>query len=167
MHYIVVKSSDCTGIDCTVPIRTIVTNSHARIDLALPRLALVTTEEERERRLAYWIRQLRLDIPGLTPPKVAKVVGVAASTVNAWEKGRQVPSMIWLGGLTKALRVDPKIFAELPPIPPNAAAAYLVDVTLEDAVEEGRRRASRDDEVQPSPKRSRRRPPHGGGPGRP
>lgn len=110
----------------------------------LPRLAAVIGEEERRERLAYWIRDIRFR-RGLTPPKLADLVGVTRSTVNKWESGEQVPSMIWLGPLAIALRVDPRLFADLPAIPPNAAEQYLVTDALADAVgsglEEGERRA--------------------------
>ena len=105
-----------------------------------PTLALVLTEEERKARLAYWIRDIRFR-RGLTPPKLAELVGVSRSTVNKWESGDQVPSMIWLGPIAAALSVDPRLFADLPAIPPNAAADYLVDVAVASGVEEGRRRA--------------------------
>jgi len=107
----------------------------------LPRLAAVLGEEERRARLAYWIRDMRFR-RGLTPPKLADLVGVTRSTVNKWESGEQVPSMIWLGPLSTALRVDPRLFADLPPIPPNAAADYLVEDAVESGLEEGRRRAA-------------------------
>lgn len=96
------------------------------------------SEEERRARLAYWIRDMRFQ-RGLTPPKLAELIGTSRSTVNKWESGEQVPSMIWLGPLAQALRVDPRLFADLPPIPPSAAADYLVD----EAVEEGMLRARR------------------------
>src|SRR5690348_8257387 len=107
----------------------------------LPRLSPVLGEEERRARLAYWIRDIRFR-RGLTPPKLADLVGVTRSTVNKWESGEQVPSMIWLGPLATALRVDPRLFADLPPIPPNAAADYLVEEAVASGLAEGRRRAS-------------------------
>lgn len=120
----------------------------------LPTLAMVLTEEERRARLAYWIRDIRFR-RGLTPPKLADLVGVTRSTVNKWESGEQVPSMLWLGPLATALRVDPRLFADLPPIPPNAAADYLVDAAVASGVEEGRRRAAEPedpDTPEPSPR---------------
>jgi len=127
-----------------------------------PTLSLVLTEEERKARLAYWIRDIRFR-RGLTPPKLAELVGVARSTVNKWESGDQVPSMIWLGPIAAALSVDPRLFADLPAIPPNAAADYLVDLAVASGVEEGRRRArartTSEDRDPPVPSPGRR--PHG------
>jgi transcriptional regulator with XRE-family HTH domain len=118
----------------------IAARTSALIVPTLPTLALVLSEEERRARLAYWIRDIRFR-RGLTPPKVATAIGVSRSTVNAWETGRQVPSMLWLGPLANALRVDPRLFADLPPIPPSGAAEYLVEEAAAAGVEEGIRRA--------------------------
>jgi transcriptional regulator with XRE-family HTH domain len=115
----------------------------ARIIPTLPSLSVVLGEQERKTRLAYWIRDMRFR-RGLTPPGLADLVGVSRSTVNKWESGEQVPSMIWLGLLANALRVDPRLFADLPPIPPSGAAEYLVheaQAAAASAVEEGLRRA--------------------------
>lgn len=105
----------------------------------LPTLSAVLSEEERKARLAYWIRDMRFQ-RRLTPPGLAELVGVSRSTVNKWEAGDQVPSMIWLGPLATALRVDPRLFADLPPIPPSAAAEYLVREAGESGIDEGIRR---------------------------
>lgn len=106
---------------------------------AVPTLPLVLTEEERKERLAYWINDT-ISRRRLTPPKVAEKIGVSRSTVTAWAAGRQVPSLIYLGPLAEALGVDPRLFADLPAIPPSAAAQYLVDAAAS-GVEEGLRRA--------------------------
>jgi transcriptional regulator with XRE-family HTH domain len=115
-----------------------VANYADRIVPTLPTLALVLSEQERKDRLAYWVRDT-MDRRGLTSPKVAERVGVSRSTVTAWAAGRSVPSMIYLGPLAAALRVDPRLFADLPVIPPSGAAEYLVDAA-ESGVEEGVRR---------------------------
>lgn len=106
----------------------------------LPILSLVLSEEERKARLAYWIRDMRFR-RGLTPPGLAEQIGVSRSTVNKWESGDQVPSMIWLGVLATALRVDPRLFADLPPIPPSGAAEYLVAEAVAEGLAEGKHRA--------------------------
>lgn len=113
-------------------------NYAGRIVPTVPRLALVLSEQERKDRLAYWIRDT-MGRRRLTPPKVAAVVGVSRSTVTAWAAGRQVPSLIYLGPLSQALSVDPRLFADLPAIPPSGAAAYLVEAAAS-GVEEGLRR---------------------------
>jgi transcriptional regulator with XRE-family HTH domain len=127
----------------------------------LPTLNFVLSEEERRARLAYWIRDIRFR-RGLTPPKLAERVGVSRSTVNKWESGEQIPSMIWLGPLAEVLRVDPRLFADLPPIPPSGAAEYLVEQAVAAGLAEGKRRARRPrvdeapSEPEPSPARSSR-----------
>lgn len=113
-------------------------NHDGRIIPTVPRLALVLSEQERKDRLAYWIRDT-MDRRKMTPPRVALIVGVSRSTVTAWAAGRQVPSLIYLGPLSQALSVDPRLFADLPPIPPSGAAEYLVDAATS-AVDEGVRR---------------------------
>ena len=124
------------------------------------------SEQERKDRLAYWIRDT-MDRRRLTPPRVALVVGVSRSTVTAWAAGRQVPSLIYLGPLSQALSVDPRLFADLPPIPPSGAAEYLVDAATS-GVEEGLRRGRTPqghgaaDTPAPSPERR----PRGSGAGR-
>jgi transcriptional regulator with XRE-family HTH domain len=115
----------------------IVVGNDGRIVPTLPTLALVLTVEERKARLAYWIRDIRFR-RGLTPPELGKLVGVTRSTVNKWENGEQVPSMLWLGPLAAAL------------------ADYLVETTAASGVEEGRRRAGEPeapDTLAPSPQR--------------
>lgn len=119
-----------------------VANYGGRIIPTLPTLALVLDEEERKERLAYWIRDT-MDRRRLTPPKVAERIGVSRSTVTAWAAGRAVPSMIYLGPLSAALSVDPRLFADLPAIPPSGAAEYLVAEAVHSGMEEGRRRARR------------------------
>lgn len=99
------------------------------------------SEQERKDRLAYWIRDT-MGRRHLTPPRVAAIVGVSRSTVTAWAAGRQVPSLIYLGPLSQALSVDPRLFADLPAIPPSGAAEYLVDAAAS-GVEEGLRRGRR------------------------
>lgn len=105
----------------------------------MPTLGLMLSEEERKARLAYWISDT-IYRRHLTPPRVAERIGVARSTVTAWAAGRQVPSLIYLGPLAEALGVDPRLFADLPEIPPSGAAQYLV-AAGESGIEEGIRRA--------------------------
>ena len=132
-----------------------------RIVPTLPTLSLMLSEQERQERLAYWIGDIRRQ-RGLTPPKLARLVGVVRSTVNKWESGDQVPSLIWLGPLSKALGVDARLFADLPPIPPRGGVDYLVDV-VEEAMEEGIGADLPDDEEPPSRARRPRKPrPKGG-----
>lgn len=132
----------------------------------MPTLRLVLSEEERKDRLAYWIgdtiRRRRL-----SAPKVAELIGVSRSTVTAWAAGRQVPSLIYLGPLADALGVDPRLFADLPEVPPSGAAQYLV-AAADSGVEEGLRRG-RSRPAQPTPGThapSRGRLPRGSGAGR-
>jgi len=82
-------------------------------------------EPERRQRFAYWLRETR-SLQGLTPPQLAEALGVSRGTVNAWEAGEQVPSMIWLGPLTEVLQVKATLFSDLPEIPPSGAESYLI-----------------------------------------
>ena len=140
-------------------------NMGAQPGWAVPTLGLVLSEEERRVRLAYWISDT-INRRRLTPPRVAERVGVSRSTVTAWAAGRQVPSLIYLGPLSKALAVDPRLFADLPEIPPSGAAEYLVDAG-DSAIEEGLRRgrAPRARSARGTPALSPGRPPRGSGAG--
>lgn len=138
--------------------RTAVAARPAQIVPTAPTLRLMLTEKERAARLAYWLRDVRLR-RGLTPPELAERIGSSRGTVNKWEGGDQVPSMIWLGPICAALSVDPRLFADLPPIPPSPASEYLVEQAVAEGVAEGKRRARRPrvvevpSEPQPSPLR--------------
>ena len=83
------------------------------------------SEPERRQRFAYWLRETRTR-QGLTPPQLAKALHVSRGTVNAWESGEQVPSLIWLGTLTEVLQVKASLFSDLPEIPPSGAESYLI-----------------------------------------
>lgn len=122
--------------------RAIVAPETARIIPTAPSLRLMLSEKERVVRLAYWLRDVRLR-QRLTVPKLADLIGVSRGTVNRWEAGDQVPSMIWLGPLCAALKVDPRLFADLPPIPPSPASEYIVGQVVLEGLEEGKRRARR------------------------
>src|SRR5260221_1995200 len=131
------------NIEPRAPTRRTDANVRAPLVPTLPTLSVVLSEEEREERLAYWIQDA-MARRGLTPPRLAVLVGVSRSAVLAWTKGptvkgSSVPSMIHLGPLAAALRVDPRLFADLPPIPPSGAAEYLVEAA-ESGVDEGLRR---------------------------
>ncbi len=80
----------------------------------------------RRARLAYAIRSAR-DRRGLTPPKLAEKLGVRPGTVNKWESGEQMPSLLMLGPLCDVLGVDANLFAVLPPIPAWEGETYLMD----------------------------------------
>jgi transcriptional regulator with XRE-family HTH domain len=119
------------------------------------RLAAMLSEEERKARIAYVIRMAR-EHRGLTPPQLADKVGRGRGTVNDWEAERSTPSLVDLGPLCAALSVEPRIFAELPPIPADPIAEYLVP-TAESAVEEGTRRG-RKRRAAPAPSKPTRLP---------
>jgi len=82
---------------------------------------------DRKRRLGYAIRRAR-EQRRLSPPQLADLIGVGRDTVNAWERGDSVPSMLHLGPLCAALMVDPRLFADLPEEPPSPVDEYLVDL---------------------------------------
>lgn len=104
------------------------------------RLASVLPEQDRKARIAYAIENAMLR-RHLTPPQLAERVGRSRGTVNDWIAGRSTPSLVDLGPLCAALSVDPKLFAELPPIPVDPLAEYLLEVA-ESGVAEGVRRAT-------------------------
>ena len=85
---------------------------------------LSPVEEERAARLAYVIRWAR-ERQGLTPPQLAEQLGVFRGTVNAWESGKSVPSLLMLGPLCDALGLSPMVFRDLPEEPPSPLAQYL------------------------------------------
>jgi transcriptional regulator with XRE-family HTH domain len=103
-----------------VPLQAI----HAR-RLALT-LSAVLDDPTRRARLAYAIRSAR-DRRKLTPPQLAERLNVGRGTVNKWESGEQVPSLLMLGPLCDALGVDANLFAVLPPIPAWEGETYLMD----------------------------------------
>lgn len=104
---------------------------------------------ERRRRLAYAIRRAR-EKRDLTPPQLADLVGVGRDTVNAWERGDSIPSMLFLGPLCAALMVDPRLFADLPEEPPSPVDDYLL---VQEATTRGIARA-----FEPKPRRRGRQP---------
>lgn len=168
-----IQQSDFRSVSSTVGI---VDRVRTPIVPTLPTLSVVLTERERQERLAYWIRDTMLR-RRLTPPKLAELVGVSRSAALAWtkppgESGASTPSMIFLGPLATALRVDPRLFADLPAIPPSGAADYLVEPAtqlvlgsgpsgLQEGVRRGRRR--QDPAAADTPAPSPRRRPRGDG----
>lgn len=94
---------------------------------------------ERKRRLGYAIRRAR-EKRELTPPQLAERVGVGRGTINDWESGVSVPSMLYLGPLCAALQVDARLFADLPEEPPSPVDDYLL---VDEATARGAARARR------------------------
>lgn len=99
------------------------------------------TEEERKRRIAYVIRSVR-ERRGLTPPELADKVGRSRGTINDWEANRSTPSLADLGPLCAALGLEARAFAELPAIPPDPVAEFLLPA-LDSGFDEGVQRARR------------------------
>ena len=110
-------------------------------------VAMQGGEMDRKRRLGYAIRRAR-EKRDLSPPQLADLVGVGRDTVNAWERGDSVPSMLYLGPLCAALMVDPRLFADLPEEPPSPVDDYLL-------VQEATTRATVK-AFEPKPRRGRR-----------
>lgn len=78
--------------------------------------AVTLTDMERKKRLGSVIRRARVNAR-LGVQELATLVGVGRDTINNWEAGRAVPSMLYLGPLCVSLRVDPRVFVELPEPP--------------------------------------------------
>ena len=99
------------------------------------RLQIVIDDPTRKARFAYAIKTAR-ERRGLTPPQLAKLLGIQPSTVNAWEKPNKTaaPSILDLGPLCDALGVDANLFAVLPPIPAWEGDSYLMDDPADRAV---------------------------------
>lgn len=91
------------------------------------RFAAVGTDSDLKLRLAYAIKYAR-EQRGLTPPQLAERLGRSRGTVNDWENGKSVPSLLDLGPICRELGVDPRLFADLPPIPASPVDEYLVDL---------------------------------------
>lgn len=110
---------------------SVVGNSRDRQATATPRLPRMTEatllpEQERRVRIASLIKRAR-EKAGLTPPQLATKVGRQRSTVNEWERaGGSAPSLVDLGPLCVALKIDPRVFADLPPIPDDPIDEYLL-----------------------------------------
>lgn len=79
------------------------------------------------------------------------MLGVARGTINDWESGDSVPSMLFLGPLCDALGADPRLFADLPEEPPSPVDAYLRDVRdVQAAAQRGVRRGHRKAAAEPA-----------------
>jgi transcriptional regulator with XRE-family HTH domain len=120
----------------------VVGNDHGIRHVSRVRLAAVLTEEERKARIAYAIESAMLR-RGMTPPQLATKVGRSRGTVNDWVAKRSTPSLVDLGPLCVALNVKPELFAELPPIPADPLAEYLLDAVESGGAEGLRRGRSR------------------------
>lgn len=116
-------------------------NTPVRSPLRALRLATMLTEQERKERIGYVIRTAR-ERRGLTPPELAEKVGRSRGTINDWEAARSSPNMVDLGLICAALEIEPRVFAELPAIPVDPIAEYLIP-TAASGVEEGMRRGRR------------------------
>lgn len=114
---------------------------------------LLGVDGDRKQRLAYAIKTAR-ERRGLSPPQLAERIGRSRGTINDWESGQSAPSLLDLGLLCTALGVDPRLFADLPPIPASPVDEYLVEEAVHEGIEEGKRRVPRRSpggEQEPSP----------------
>lgn len=85
-------------------------------------------ENEQRARLIYWIRDAMRRRKIKSVAALAKGMGAPESSVHRWlaEEGTAPFPMVWLGPLCRVLRVDPLVFAQLPPIPADPLAPYLL-----------------------------------------
>lgn len=103
---------------------------------ARPTLAAMSEEDQpsetaQRDRLIYWIRR-GMAREDMTQADFARAIGAPPSTVSRWlgDDYKAVPDMTWLGPICRALRVDPMLFAKLPPIPSDPLEQWvLADVT--------------------------------------
>lgn len=124
------------------------------------REATLLSEAERRARIAYYIRRGR-ERRNWSPPRLADAVGRSRSTVNDWESGKSTPSLADLGPICDALRLDPRVFVELPPIPDDQLGPYLVaadpiDELVDEVVPEAEAKAAQP--PKPTLLRPQRRP---------
>ncbi len=103
---------------------------------------LLPVDSDRKERLAYAIRTAR-ERRDLTPPQLAERMGRSRGTINDWESGKSAPSLLDLGALCAALMVDPRLFADLPPVPVSPVDEYLVEEAALAGIAEGKRRVPR------------------------
>jgi transcriptional regulator with XRE-family HTH domain len=84
-------------------------------------------DRARKVRFAYVLRHAR-EQRALTPPQLAARLGVSRSAVNRWEDPlrKEAPSILSLRDLCEILRLDPEVFATLPPEPPSDVDGYLL-----------------------------------------
>lgn len=80
---------------------------------------------ERKERLTFAI-QAAMRRRGLTPPKLAAMLGKHADTVRRWRDGETVPTILDVAPLAEALGVDPSYLIEPPPLPEYPLDEYLV-----------------------------------------
>ena len=87
-------------------------------------------------RLIYWIREGMRRREIRSDAAFAVAIGVPKSTVNRWldPQEKAVPSILSLGVICRALRLDPMLFAMLPPIPRPADPLAIFDLEGTDAV---------------------------------
>lgn len=105
-------------------------NERARSEWDVARLRSMTKatllpEDTRKQLIGSIIRRAR-EVANLTPPQLGDRVGRTRGTVNDWESGKSSPSLVDLGPLCVALNVDPRVFVELPAMPPDPLVAYLL-----------------------------------------
>jgi transcriptional regulator with XRE-family HTH domain len=110
--------------------------------LGLRSLALVDTDAEMRRRLAYALNAAML-AKGWKSPDLAKAIGRDASTVSRWANGDSVPNLLMTKALAEALEVRPEFLFDPPPVPDYPLSEYLIRQATESGLDEGIRRARR------------------------
>lgn len=87
-------------------------------------------ELEGARRLAYWVRRRMKDVGIKSVRSLAAEMGMPGSNAARYfkEGGSGRVPLVWLGELTRALKVDPVWFTVLPPVPSDdPVAPYALD----------------------------------------
>lgn len=107
-----------------------------------PTLWPVVDDAEQRERFAYALREAMRAV-GLTPPKLAAKIDVAAKTVNRWVNGDSLPNVMMVKPLAEALGVRPELVYDPPERPDYPLSEYLLATELHSAVAEGLKRARR------------------------
>jgi len=107
-----------------------------------PSLWAVVDDAEQRERFAYALREA-MRVTGLTPPKLADRLEVAAKTVNRWVNAETLPNIMMVVPLARALGVKPELVYDPPERPDYPISEYLVRATGEAAIAEGIERSRR------------------------
>lgn len=140
-------------------LRPVPASVHVQLALGLRSLALVDTDAEMRRRLAYALNAA-MGAKGWKSPDLAKAIGRDASTVTRWANGESVPNMLMTKSLAGALGVRPEFLFDPPEVPDYPLADFLLEAADSGAAEAHRRETTGPArEARDTPPGSHARPP--------